>query len=396
MIKSKKITVLILALIGLITSLKLTWIYIDANFNPYALPSFCSINNVIDCDSVAKTTYSQFLGIPLAIWGVCLYLFVIFLLCCEYLKKIKFLKFLEVFKHPLSYIYCITLLSFIISMCLAGISVFKIHKICILCVLTYFLDLVIALVSRSWGEPLFTDIKTSFTDFMEAVKVKSYAISLGIIVLLAAIFLTYTSLSYVFTPQVKRVKSFEYFSKMKSNPYKTSGNELGEKHAKIVIQTYTDYNCQGCYIANLMLARIVTELNDVKVIHHHLPLDADCNPFIQGRGHQNSCLMAKYAIAAEKQNKFWDMNDRLFEKMPKDEQGIIDVAREAKLNIKQLKEDAYSQETKDKLKTDIEKAEEQNINGTPTIIIGMHKSLGIMPYYELKDKLIKMGASEKK
>ena len=75
---SKRITLSILSLIGFITSIKLAMIYIDANFNPYALSSFCSINDLIDCDGVAKTTHSQFFGIPLAFWGLFLYFVFLF------------------------------------------------------------------------------------------------------------------------------------------------------------------------------------------------------------------------------------------------------------------------------------------------------------------------------
>ena len=41
----KKIVILILTFIGFVTTIKLAIIYYNANFNPYALPSFCSISN---------------------------------------------------------------------------------------------------------------------------------------------------------------------------------------------------------------------------------------------------------------------------------------------------------------------------------------------------------------
>ena len=68
-ITKKKIGVAGIALIGFITTIKLAIIYYNANFNPYALPSFCSVNSLIDCDGVGKTTESQFFGIPLPYWG---------------------------------------------------------------------------------------------------------------------------------------------------------------------------------------------------------------------------------------------------------------------------------------------------------------------------------------
>ena len=74
-IVKKKILIGIIALIGFITTIKLAIIYYESNYNPYALSSFCSINDFVDCDGIAKTTASQFLGIPLAYWGMCNHLY---------------------------------------------------------------------------------------------------------------------------------------------------------------------------------------------------------------------------------------------------------------------------------------------------------------------------------
>ena len=131
----------ILAIIGILLSVELAIIYYNANYNKYALSSFCSVSDFIDCDGVAKTNASQFLGIPLAYWGILFYITVLFLTFVEKLKKIKFLKFLEVFKNPLAYIFVLGLIAFACSMTLAGISLYGIKKLCILCFITYFVDL---------------------------------------------------------------------------------------------------------------------------------------------------------------------------------------------------------------------------------------------------------------
>ena len=71
----KRIALTILALIGLGLSIELCVVFYNANFVENAQPSICAINELMDCDGVAKTAHSQFLGIPLSLWGVCLYLF---------------------------------------------------------------------------------------------------------------------------------------------------------------------------------------------------------------------------------------------------------------------------------------------------------------------------------
>src|SRR5574344_333266 len=126
----KKMLVLFFAALGFITSVKLAFIYYESNFDPYALPSFCSINEFIDCDGVAQTQFAQFLGIPLAYWGMFFYFFVLVLCAVEELKKIKIFKFMEVFKNPMAYISILGLFSFLVSITLASISIFEIKKLC--------------------------------------------------------------------------------------------------------------------------------------------------------------------------------------------------------------------------------------------------------------------------
>ena len=99
---SKRFALTFIALIGLITSVKLSIIYMDANFNPDALSSFCSINQFIDCDGVAQTTHSQFLGVPLAFWGLFLYFVFLFFTYTDKLYNIKIGRFRDD-------IYCINL-----------------------------------------------------------------------------------------------------------------------------------------------------------------------------------------------------------------------------------------------------------------------------------------------
>ena len=216
---SKRIILTILALIGFLTSVKLSLIYIDANFNPYALSSFCSINDLIDCDGVAKTSHSQFFGVPLAFWGLFLYFVFLFFTYVDKLQKVeirgfKLLGFTEVFKHPESYICALGIIAFLISMSLACISIFEIQKICILCFFTYILNLIIGLYAKPSDENYLQVFKTSFLDFVDAVKIRKYGISFVIAVLITIGILAYTSITDVLAPQVKLQKDIKALKAM--------------------------------------------------------------------------------------------------------------------------------------------------------------------------------------
>lgn len=393
-IDKKKLSISIIAIIGFVTTIKLAIIYYNANFNPYALSSFCSVNDFIDCDGIAKTTESQFLGIPLAYWGLFLYSFIFMLLFADKLKNIKFLKFLEVFKNPMSYIAALGLISFTISMLLLCLSLFEIKKLCILCAFTYLLNLLIGIIAAK-GIGFIEAFKQSFRDFIDALKIKPYTIAFVAVAVLATGFLTYTRVSYVFAPQVKRQKEFREFTHAKKNKYAVSGNILGEENGTVIVNSYTDYMCPMCFAYNIMIHKLAKEMKNIKIVHHNMPLDTECNKYLRSEFHKGSCMMAKYAIAAEKQGKFWDMNNELFEKQPKNEKEILEIAKKLNLDLNKLQDDANSLETMREIQKDIDTAYSLKINGTPSTEINGKSHVGMKSYSEMKQWLKDEGAIEK-
>ena len=106
--------------------------------------------------------------------------------------------------------------------------------------------------------------------------------------------------------------------------------------------------------------------------------------------------MAKYAIAAGLQGKYWAMNNLLFDKEFADENDIIIASKEIKgLDIEKLKQDVKSDKVNQELKKEIDEAVKIGIDGTPAIRLNMETHVGVMPYEELKAKLIKAGAVER-
>ncbi len=400
---SKRFALTFISLIGLLTSIKLSIIYMDANFNPYALSSFCSINEFVDCDGVAKTTHSQFLGIPLAFWGLFLYFIFLFFTYTDKLYKIQIKNFrpfgfVEVFKNPSSYISALGIIAFCISMFLACLSIFEIGKICILCFFTYLLNLLLGIIAKPENESYFSIFKTSFFDFISALKVKKYAIAFAIVVFAAIGVLSYTTVSNVLAPQVRLQKEFNSYFDKKNKDYKASGNILGDKNAKLVVHEYTDYQCPFCFVLNTMTLRAVSELKNIKVVHHNLPLDIECNSMLNSQMHPGSCKLAKYAIAAGYQGKYWDLNNMLFDQKEDeylDEERLLKDAKKLGINIEKLKEDAYSEKVEQELKKEIEEATKLGIDGTPAFRINMETHVGIMPYDDFKEKLIKSGAKKR-
>ena len=394
-IDKRKLAVQILAFAGLLLSVKLACIYYVANYEKYALSSFCSINDFVDCDGAARSTVSQFWGIPLAYWGIFFYVTVLFMTVVDYFKKFRLLKFLEVFKNPMSYISMLGTLAFVCSMVLAGLSIFKIHKLCILCFVTYFIDLFIALVASSGQlKKLVEAFKMTFLDFIAGAK--QYTKTFIVLVIIAASFLTYSGVTYNFVPHIKKQKSILKYRDMKFNPYRVKGNVLGANDADVVIELYSDYVCPICYMENIMLHEAVKDFSNIKIVHHNLPFDKECNPYISVNMHPNACFMAKGALAAGKQGNYWEMSSLLYENQPTKMEDMLKLAEQLGFDkdrfVKDMESDAMAKEIEDELVN----ANNLDIDSTPTIYINGDEVVGIKPYYELKDLLIEHGAKPRK
>ncbi|MBQ9688515.1 hypothetical protein IJV79_02635, partial [bacterium] len=169
--KNKNFAMFITAIIGLGISILLFHLYMQSNYNPTALASFCSINEVVDCDGVERSMLAQVFGIPFACWGMIIYSVMIILLFADKLKNIKFLGFFEVFKNPTKYVSAIGYIAFTLSLVLAITAYVQIKKICIVCALTYVCDITIALLGTNFKNGGIADVfKTSIDDFISAVK----------------------------------------------------------------------------------------------------------------------------------------------------------------------------------------------------------------------------------
>lgn len=392
----QKIAIGLISIIGIITTIKLAIIYFNANFNPYALASFCSVNDFIDCDGIAKTIESQFFGIPLAYWGLFLYSFILLLLFADKLKNFKLLKFMEVFKNPFDYIASLGIISFAISMILLCLSLFEIKKLCVLCAFTYILNLFIGCIATDFKNGGFIkSMKQSFIDLIDALKIKHYLIAFLLVMIGAISFLTYTTTTMKFAPQVKQQLEFKEFVKAKKNKYVVRGNLLGDENAKVTIVVYSDYQCPICYAHNIMMHKLAKEMKDVKIIHKNLPLDTDCNPHLGAPFHIGACIDARYVIAAEKQGKLWDMNDILFQHKPQTEEAILDLVKDRNYDLEKLQQDANSYETSQEIKNSIEEAYAKGVFGTPATLINGEAYVGIRKYSQYVEWVKNLGAKKR-
>jgi protein-disulfide isomerase len=147
----------------------------------------------------------------------------------------------------------------------------------------------------------------------------------------------------------------------------------GNKNAKTTLIEYGDFQCPGCGAAYPTVKAIKVKYeDDLAFVFRNFPLTSL---------HPNALAAATAAEAAGKQNKFWQMHDKLYENQQMWETASIEsrtttfegYAKEIGLNMEQYKKDLTSEEVSKKINRDRALANKIGASGTPTFVLNGKK-----------------------
>lgn len=164
-----------------------------------------------------------------------------------------------------------------------------------------------------------------------------------------------------------------WFTRDKSTPKSTgnssavlSNHTFGTNTKKVTLVEYGDFQCPACG-AYFPLVKQVTEKykNDITFQFRNFPLSQ----------HQNARAAARAAEAADKQGKYWEMFDLLYEQQKnwQDSKSITTIlesfATQLKLNLDQFKTDYASGNINDVINADMSEGQRLGITSTPTFFL---------------------------
>ena len=134
-----------------------------------------------------------------------------------------------------------------------------------------------------------------------------------------------------------------------------AGNAKGD----VTVVEFFDYNCGYCKRAIGDVARLIDGDKKVKVVFKELPIFG-----------KESEAAARVAIAARKQNKYWEVHRGLMDRKGKaDEAAALEIAQAAGVNLDQLRKDMASAEVKKEMDETKGLAEKMGIQGTPHFFV---------------------------
>jgi protein-disulfide isomerase len=92
------------------------------------------------------------------------------------------------------------------------------------------------------------------------------------------------------------------------------------------------------------------------------------------RSHKYAETAALAALAANKQGKFWEFHDKLFQNANQlNDAKVREIAKELNLNMEQFEKDWQSGETLTKVRSDIDQGSRIGVRGVPAVFINGRK-----------------------
>ncbi len=150
--------------------------------------------------------------------------------------------------------------------------------------------------------------------------------------------------------------------------------EIGNPKGDVLVVEFFDYNCGYCKRAMEAVRQLQQNDKNIRIVFMDYPI---LSP--------QSALAAQWAVAANKQGKYWAFHQALLESSaPKDEENLSTIAKSVGLDVARLKKDADSQDVKSYLAEVKSFGEKLNVTGTPAFTIGNQIIRGFIEFEAFK------------
>lgn len=390
--------------------------------------SFCAVSETVNCDTVSVSQYSKFFGVPVSTWGSLFYLAVVVLGAWGVFRRrwpwpwglIGFLNIVAVGVSAYLFLVCELVL---FSRCIMCMTLYAVNMAsAVLCVFGQRKSGVPVVGSASWlvsglvvGTVVFSGLFWQETSgsVLLIVAAALLTVALGALlgsggigggrlmavrvwhdlaylfnrpavgVGLAALAAVVIAAVFAVTPRLYAERGRTIAGGIADIAYghtPEGHNWIGAENPEVVIVEYSDYECPHCGQAHRSVREVVRERKDwLRLVHVHMPLDHHCNPMLRGRPfHRRACVCALAALCADRQGRFWEMNDTLFiRRCGLDAGGLAALAGEMGMDIKKFRACMKSPETEGRLRDDLRLCREMKLRpATPTFTVGAKLIMG--------------------
>ncbi|MBC7742966.1 MAG: thioredoxin domain-containing protein [Bdellovibrionaceae bacterium] len=388
---TKKQNLLILSLLATIG------VFIYLTVHHYAIKlglsenSICSISQTFNCDAAALSSYSETLGIPVAVFGA---VFNLIILCFVLGARLGWVDQSVYLKNS---IRALLMTGAAVSVIMGLISLISVRVICPFCLASY----VLSFINLALGWNLYAGQREHFEASQYVGPYKSHLIAMALIPLMAWVIAGMIQQNYGLDELKKIVP--EKIAIWRSNPEKsidyTNGISNHVTSEKAVVVEYADFKCPHCRDAAKAFSTFSKANPTVQMIFKAYPLDGICNANEKmPKGDGSRCVLAAYAICAEKiAQKGWEVQKWIFSRQDEFmrvtdfKPYLPDLQKEFGIDPATLLTCADAAETYAQIKQMSAEGEAAGVEGTPTVYLNRKK----LPYGNILE-ILKTAVNEVK
>lgn len=150
---------------------------------------------------------------------------------------------------------------------------------------------------------------------------------------------------------------------------------LGPSDALVTVAVFSDFQCPYCGRIAPSLHELAEKETGVRVVSMQLPIPS----------HPRAHDAAKAALAADRQGKYWEMHDKLFES--RESLAAADfsaLAEELGLDVAQFETDLEDEAIEQQIQADVDMARDLGVRSTPATFVNGHYVRGAVPLKTLR------------
>ncbi len=350
MSKTSRILLLAFAALGLGAASISSYVHYKLLTQP-DYSSFCDVNATVNCTQAYLSSYGSFWGVPVALFGVLFFAFVLLLVAIGGRDKAPAREAIP------AYVFAVSTVGLAFVLYLAWASYTQLHTFCLLCATTYVSVIAIFIISGGATTFPMTTLPRRLPRDLRAM------LSSPVVLVIPLLYV------------VGGASLIEYFPSEAPRQAPVAIRQLGDDEraklaqwyamqpvaqpaiptegAKVLVAIFSDYQCPHCRAAHDAYKPLIAKYagdTRVKFVLKHFPLESECNPN-SGNVHSASCEAAAAVVMARATGKAAQMDAWLFDNQDrltpsavrqagKDVGGIADFNGGYAEALKQVKADA--------------------------------------------------------
>ena len=361
---------LLLSLLAAANGVYLTYVHVDYEFGRPGLNAFCHAFSARGC-SVTAGRFGELFGIPVSVIGFGGALAILAVTLVALVRRRRQVDAAR------SVLFALTGFSVLASVLMATLSAVE-QSFCPFCLLWYVLNAGMFAAAWSLRDPGADSLRDTVDDL------------LGGVAAIAVVTFCLSAVLGLWLHERQRAEVAQEFEQLKAawlEEFASSepiGVELelagaprkGPDDADLVIVEFSDFECPFCMkLWNTVEGYLEQTNHRVQVVFAHYPLDAKCNPDAQTI-HPLACDAAVAAHCAQRQDRFWEYGQILFDNQGAFERkDLVRYAGQVGLDLGPFETCLDDPEALDRVRLDVMRGRALGVEATPTFFMNgrIHK-----------------------